>query len=296
MARPARAAAAVCLSVASLLLRRSAALEVQLDHRGLDPFLDSWRYNFNLEGQSEAVKSYFDPCQDDMWFPSQRLPGGNPDPDWNPFPWRDKSACGRYGVKDGGEPVIPPAVVPPSKLDSVLCRKSSSGCRPAASHLHATPIAWSVYRAPPTNASGHERDFAYIAKDRFHSGLRPNGWTGPDRVGTAFEGGGDPDFYVVLDLGSTCYLETLTLRNHIWQPEQYRLDDFSVAAADSPHGFSGAPIINGSMPGAMDTLFMTTVDLRLPNLRGRYARIDFLRYGNHSVGLSYLALTGECHT
>ena len=66
MARPARAAAAVCLSVASLLLRRSAALEVQLDHRGLDPFLDSWRYNFNLEGQSEAVKSYFDPCQDDI--------------------------------------------------------------------------------------------------------------------------------------------------------------------------------------------------------------------------------------
>ncbi|EJK65972.1 hypothetical protein THAOC_13128 [Thalassiosira oceanica] len=109
-----------------------------------------------------------------------------------------------------------------------------------------------------------------------------SGWLGPDRQGSQYAEGGEPEFYFILDLGSSIAIDRLRVRNRNWGPNLYCTKDYEVSVSDSQDSGYGAPI-----SGTLINSNAFTQDIAIGQ-SGRYIKFQALTYCVYSVALSYL--------
>ena len=156
---------------------------------------------------------------------------------------------------------------------------------------------------PTTKPTGPNVPYTFVTTPPVFVG----GWTGgsyshthlQDPCGTAFwiaphppsehMAGGDPTFYLHLDLGSSIPVDKLRVRNLNWNNDDaYCTRSYEVSVSDSQDSGYGTPII-----GTLLTVETFTQDITIGQT-GRYIKFKGLTYCINSMGLRYLEVLAVC--
>jgi hypothetical protein len=109
-------------------------------------------------------------------------------------------------------------------------------------------------------------------------------WYAPVRQNSQYEGGGDPSFYFVLDLGASRTVAKLVIRNH-WEAGYWTTKSFSISMSIDSSTNDFGPHVTGTLAGQVTALQEVPV-----GLTGRYLKFQVLTYGIFSAALKYVAV------
>jgi len=114
-------------------------------------------------------------------------------------------------------------------------------------------------------------------------------WNAPDRQGTLYEGGGDPSFYFVLDLGAIITVAKLRIRNcnAAVSCDLYSVRDYSISVSNAPTSGFGVEV-TGTLQAQQDTIQDVPV-----LLTGRFLKFVCETYGSYSAALEYVEVVAE---
>jgi len=136
-------------------------------------------------------------------------------------------------------------------------------------------VPYSFARSPPIYNGSYQETNMQVPCEGF-------GWLGPDRLqGGQYAEGGEPEFYFILDLGSSIAIDRLRVRNRSWG-NAYCTKDYEVSVSDSQDSGYGAPI-----SGTLNWMGAFTQDIAIGQ-SGRYVKFKALTYCLYSVALAYL--------
>ncbi|EJK48500.1 hypothetical protein THAOC_32693, partial [Thalassiosira oceanica] len=141
--------------------------------------------------------------------------------------------------------------------------------------LNTDNVPYSFARSPPIYNGSYQETNMQVPCEGF-------GWLGPDRLqGGQYAEGGEPEFYFILDLGSSIAIDRLRVRNRSWG-NAYCTKDYEVSVSDSQDSGYGAPI-----SGTLINSNAFTQDIAIGQ-SGRYVKFKALTYCLYSVALFYL--------
>jgi hypothetical protein len=99
------------------------------------------------------------------------------------------------------------------------------------------------------------------------------------------DGGGDPSFYFVLDLGAKRTVSKLVIRNAVRSGVDYTTKDFSISMSIDSSTNNFGPQVTGTL--AVQDYSLQEVPV---GLTGRYLKFKVLTYGPNSAALKYVAI------